>query len=124
MTEPRTVTLTTIDHGSVTLAEPAWCAGHAGHLPGYRVDLSHTGARRSFAFGAATLMVAMLTQDPCATDPGRRGTALHVELPWYADTLDSGGVRQLAATLTVHAMYLRQLADELGALEAAEEEAQ
>lgn len=112
----RTVTLHTLDHGPVTLPEPSWCLGHADHVLCDRVDLSHTGAEHRLAFGSDDLLVVMLGQDPYAKVPERRGTGLYVEQTGWAATLDHEGVRRLAATLTVHAMRLRQFADQLARL--------
>ncbi|MFI8510475.1 DUF6907 domain-containing protein [Streptomyces sp. NPDC085460] len=112
----RHVDLTTIDHETVRLVEPEWCTGHADHTPCHRVDLAHTGAERRLAYGSDDLLIAMLTQDPYAKDPERRRTGLYVEQTGWAATLDPDGVRRLAATLTVHAMHLRQLADRLARL--------
>lgn len=120
MSTPRAITLATIDHETVRLAEPSWCVGHAEHVPCHLVDLSHTGPEHTFAFAGSTLLVAMLTQDPFATDPDRCQVGLYVEQTGYAATLDFAGIRQYAAALTVHAMHLRTLADELAAINAGE----
>ncbi|MFD8640828.1 DUF6907 domain-containing protein [Streptomyces zaomyceticus] len=114
------ITLPTTDHGPVTLPEPTWCTGHNNHIPGYRIDLTHTGTEHEFAFTGEKLLVAMLSQDPFVTDPGRRRTGLYVEQTGYAATLDPAEIRQLAAALTVHAMHLRTLAAELAAIQAEE----
>ncbi|MFG3189269.1 DUF6907 domain-containing protein [Streptomyces omiyaensis] len=112
----RPITLPTLDHGPVTLPEPGWCLGHADHAPCHRVDLTHTGAEHRLAFGGDDLLVAAFTMDPHSTDPERRRTGLYVEQTGWAATLDTDGIRRLAATLTVHAMHLRQLADQLARL--------
>ncbi|WP_051820649.1 MULTISPECIES: DUF6907 domain-containing protein [Streptomyces] len=117
-----TVTLSTSDHGPVTTQEPGWCLGHSARAPGYRIDLTHTGPEHTFAFAGDTLLVAMLSQDPFVTDPERRRTRLYIEQTGYSATLDPAGVRQLAAALTVHAMHLRTLADQLATLRAEEGE--
>ncbi|WP_053643541.1 MULTISPECIES: DUF6907 domain-containing protein [unclassified Streptomyces] len=114
------ITLPTIDHGDVTLPEPGWCTGHAGHIPGYRVDLTHFGTQHDLTFEGNTLLVAMLSQDPFATVAERRRTGLYVELADFSGTLDPAEVRQFAATLTVHAMHLRRLADDLAVIQAEE----
>jgi hypothetical protein len=116
----RTITLPTLDHGDLTVPEPAWCTGHADHVPCHLVDLTHTGPEHAFAFEGHTLLVAMLSQDPYATDPARHKTGLYVEQTGYAATLDYAGLRMLAAALTVHAMHLRTLADELAAIQVEE----
>ncbi|MDV5147200.1 hypothetical protein R1T08_24235 [Streptomyces sp. SBC-4] len=120
MSENPLITLPTTDHGDVTLPEPGWCTGHTGRPPGYRIDLTHTGAEHTFAFAGDTLLVAMLSQDPFVTDPERRRTRLYVEQTSYSATLDPAEVRQLAAALTVHAVHLRTLAAELATIQAEE----
>ncbi|WP_411076645.1 DUF6907 domain-containing protein [Streptomyces sp. cmx-10-25] len=114
------VTLPTTDHGPVTLPEPGWCTGHAGHIPGHRVDLTHFGTQHDLTFEGNTLLVAMLSQDPFAPVAERRRTGLYVEQVDFSGTLDVTEVRQLAATLTVHAAHLRRLADELAGIQAEE----
>ena len=114
------VTVQTCDHGAVQLLEPPWCRGHAVGTPGYRIDLTHTGPEHSFAFAGETLLLAMLSQPPFVVAPERRGTGLYVEQTGYSATLDPVEVRQLAAALTVHAMHLRTLADQLAAIRAME----
>ncbi|WP_328620706.1 DUF6907 domain-containing protein [Streptomyces sp. NBC_00354] len=114
MTSPRTITVPTIDHGLLTLTCPAWCAGHDTRLPQYQADLSHTGPEHAFRFDGDQLFKAMLTQYPFGS--GSRETGLYVEEAGFARTLDPAGLRQLAATLTVHAVHLRTLAGQLDAL--------
>jgi hypothetical protein len=109
----RTVTLVTTDHGPVTLPEPSWCLGHADHVPCERVDLTHTGTEHHFSFEGDDLFVAMLSQDPHAVDPERQVPGVFVEQTDYSATLDYRQLRQLAAALTVHALRLRALADQL-----------
>lgn len=120
MTTRRYLDLPTLDRGTVRVACPPWCTGHTEHQPCHLVDIAHTGPEHAFAFEGSTLLVAMLTQDPYATDPERRRTGLYVEETGYSATLDYAGIRQLAAALTVHAMHLRTLADELTAIHAGE----
>ncbi|MDJ0461576.1 hypothetical protein [Streptomyces sp. H27-C3] len=119
MTAPRTVTVPTLDHGPITIPEPAWCLGHEGHQPEYRVDITHTGSEHSFTFNGHPLLVTMLTQAPCATI-GTRDTGLHVEQTGYARTLDPTALGQLAAALVEHAATLRAQARALSALLAQE----
>lgn len=114
MTGRRTVTVPTIDHGLLPLNCPAWCAGHDTRLPQYRADLSHTGPERAFRFDGDELFRAMLTQYPFGS--GSRETGLYVEESGFARTLDPASLRQLAATLAVHAAHLRILAEQLDAI--------
>lgn len=116
----RTITLATLDHGAVTLPEPGWCTGHLEHRPVHRVDLTHFGAEHAFAFDGSTLLTARFAQTPYANDPGARGTGLYVEQTQFAATLNYAEIRQFAAALTVHAMHLRTLADQLAAIQAEE----
>ena len=116
----RHVTLTTIDHGDITLPEPTWCTGHADHQPCQRVDLVHLGTEHHFSFDGDDLMVAMQAQYPYAVDAARQAVGVFVEQADYASTLDYKGLRQLAAALTVHAMHLRTLAEQLAAICAGE----
>ncbi|MFK0225881.1 DUF6907 domain-containing protein [Streptomyces sp. NPDC090303] len=113
----RTITLATLDHGTVTVPEPGWCTGHADHRPCHLVDLTHTGSEHRFAFDGDDLLVAMFSQHPHAT---QQRTGVLVEQTGWARTLDYAGLRQLAAALTVHAMHLRTLADQLAAIQAEE----
>ncbi|MFD5105701.1 DUF6907 domain-containing protein [Streptomyces cinereoruber] len=115
-----TITLPTIDHGPVTLPEPGWCTGHAGHVPGHRVDLSHRGTVHDLTFEGAPFLDAMLSQFPYASDPEYHRTGLYIAQTDFSGTFDATEVRQLAATLTVHAMHLRRLADELAVIQAEE----
>ncbi|MFE6817080.1 DUF6907 domain-containing protein [Streptomyces sp. NPDC057677] len=120
------ITLPTTDHGDVTLSEPGWCTGHANHIPGYRVDLTHTGTVHDLTFEGATILDAMFSQFPHSTDPegrpdpARCRTGLYIAQVGYSATLNPAEVRQFAATLTVHAMHLRTLADQLEAIRARE----
>lgn len=114
MIPPRTITVPTIDHGLLTITCPAWCAGHDTRIPQYMADLSHTGPEHAFRFDGDQLFKAMLTQYPYGS--GSRETGLYVEEAGFARTLDPTGLRQLAATLTVHAVHLRTLASQLATL--------
>ncbi|MFE5296421.1 DUF6907 domain-containing protein [Streptomyces sp. NPDC056632] len=116
----RHVEVSTTDHGTVGFTCPPWCVGHTEHQPCFREDISHTGPEHAFAFEGSTLLVAMLTQSPYAADADLRRAGVHVEQTGYWATLDYAGLRQLAAALTVHAMHLRTLADELAAIRAGE----
>lgn len=111
MTASRTITVPTIDRGPLVLTCPSWCAGHDTRIPQYQADLSHTGPEHAFRFNGEQLLLALLTQYPFGS--GSRETGLYVEQTGFARTLDPAGLRQLAATLTVHAVHLRTLAGQL-----------
>jgi hypothetical protein len=117
VTEPRTVTLPTIDAGDVTIPEPSWCAGHADHRPDtYRVDLDHKGPEHRLTHNGERLWTAFLGQAPHASRPKARELGVYVEQGSYARTLDPASLYDLAATLDAHADRLRELADRLAAL--------
>ncbi|OQR64761.1 hypothetical protein B6E66_07325 [Streptomyces maremycinicus] len=112
-TEPRTVTLATLDHGDVTLPEPAWCRGHAGHRPdSYRVDLTHYGTEERLIHDGQALFVVMLAQTPFSEN-ATHGTEVYLEQSGDTGSFDPVGLYELAATLEGHADRLRDLADQL-----------
>lgn len=110
MTEPRTVTLATTDHGDVTLTEPSWCAGHACHLPEERVDLAHTGEDVILKWQGKPISYACLDQAPYAEHAPRD---VRVSVSLVGQALDARQVYELAAALDTYADRLRTLADQL-----------
>ncbi|WP_327319258.1 DUF6907 domain-containing protein [Streptomyces sp. NBC_01235] len=116
MTEPRTITLPTSDHGPVTLTCPAWCSGHADHRPdSYRADLTHYGTEERLTFHGQALYTVMLAQTPFSEN-ATHDVGLYVEQGGYTGSLDPAGLYDLAAALDGHADRLRDLADQLGPL--------
>lgn len=116
-TEPRTVTLATLDHGDVTLPEPSWCRGHAGHRPdSYRCDLTHYSEETVLAHQGAKVFRVMLTQAPYASQPPDPAVCVYVEECGFTGSLDPVGLYDLAATLDAHADRLRDYADQLAAI--------
>ncbi|MEY2243171.1 hypothetical protein AB8A21_09545 [Streptomyces sp. BF23-18] len=116
MTELRTVTLATADHGDVTLPEPSWCAGHAHHDPQtLLVDLIHAGPTVDLDHSGAPLFTAELVQSPYAepSDPRLGGRTPGVSVHPLGQTLDSTSLYCLAADLDRYADQLRDLADQL-----------
>lgn len=119
MSEPRIVTLPTLDHGDVTLTCPAWCTGHADHRPdSYRADILHAGPDVALTFHGHDIGDAALVQSPfstieipelCSSTPG-------VSVSLLGLTLNPVQLYDLAATLDRHADQLRDLADQLHAL--------
>ncbi|MEV5182894.1 hypothetical protein AB0K88_24350 [Streptomyces werraensis] len=108
--EPRTVTLPTIDHGDVTLTEPDWCVGHGDHLPEHRSDLGHAGEDVTLKFRGQPLADACLVQSPFAEATARD---VQVSVSLLGQSLDARGVYELAADLDAYADRLRALADQL-----------
>ncbi|MGW1669034.1 DUF6907 domain-containing protein [Streptomyces sp. NPDC002324] len=116
MTEPRTITLPTEDHGPVTLPEPAWCRGHSDHQPDtYRTDLTHYGHEHRLTFNGIELFRLMLAQTPYA-DRASRQVCAYVEETGYTGSLDVAGLYDLAAALDGAADHMREFADQLAAL--------
>lgn len=113
-TEPRTVTVPTVDHGDVTLTCPAWCSGHADHRPDtYRADILHTGPDVALVFQGHDIGDASLAEAPFAELPGG---GLGVSVSLLSRTLDPVALYDFAATLDSYTDRLRDLADELHAL--------
>ncbi|MFF3891776.1 DUF6907 domain-containing protein [Streptomyces sp. NPDC001812] len=111
MTKPRTVTLTTADHGPVTLPEPSWCIGHPHHDPDtVRADLAHTGEDIILKFRGRPIASACLDQAPHADVASRE---VRVSVSLLGQALDARGLYELAADLDTYADRLRDLADSL-----------
>ncbi len=116
MTEPRTITLVTADHGPVTLPCPAWCAGHQQHDPEtLRVDLVHAGPAVDCTHLGIDLFSAELVQSPHSesTNPLLGGRTPGVSVWPIGHTLDPVQIYSLAADLDRYADQLRNLADQL-----------
>lgn len=119
MTEPRTITLPTLDHGNVTLTCPVWCRGHADHRPDtHRADILHKGPDITLTFRAAEVITAGLTQSPYATPgtPELGGRTVGVSVYPPGRTLTPVGLYELAASLDSYADGIRDLADQLHAI--------
>ncbi|MET7711027.1 hypothetical protein [Streptomyces sp. NPDC005407] len=121
MSAPRTVTVPTLDHGDIVIPEPAWCAGHDGQPPQYRIDIGHTGPERELIVptsrGPVPLMVTAIEQRPFIGDRFP-GTAPLVWLGISSDGYPSSPAQldQLANALVGHAATLRALARRLAVL--------
>ncbi|WP_060880906.1 DUF6907 domain-containing protein [Streptomyces scabiei] len=115
-TEPRTITLPTIDHGPVTLTCPAWCAGHDDHRPDtHRADILHKGPDITLTFRAAEVITAGLAQSPYATlvAPELGGRTVGVSVYPPGRTVTPIDLYGLAASLDSYAGRIRALADHL-----------
>ncbi|MFE9481476.1 DUF6907 domain-containing protein [Streptomyces spororaveus] len=115
MTGPRTVTVPTLDHGPVTIPEPAWCLGHHAQ-PEVLVDVHHTGTPHVVDYGGGTALRAELVAFPYGETPVP--ASVHVELLVPDVTLDPPGLEGLAAVLVEQAAELRRLALRLAVLRA------
>ncbi|XUL89707.1 DUF6907 domain-containing protein [Streptomyces galilaeus] len=119
MSEPRTVTLPTHDHGPVTLVCPPWCVSHEGQDDGARADISHEGREHVMTLptrrGPAVLLIAGIEQRPYAEFGPGRGVFVNVEVSGDWHPVDAEGLEAMAAALTEHATTLRSLAVQLRA---------
>ncbi|MEE1763683.1 DUF6907 domain-containing protein [Streptomyces sp. SP18BB07] len=116
MTGTRTITLLTVDHGLVTLDEPAWCVGHTDHRPEtHRADILHKGPDVELTFRGGEVLVACLAQSPYATlaDSELGGPTIGVSVYPPGRTLPPVGLYQLAASLDSYADQIRGLAEQL-----------
>ncbi|MGW5335039.1 DUF6907 domain-containing protein [Streptomyces bauhiniae] len=112
--ETRTVILSTVDHGEVTLPEPDWCEGHDGHEPQHLADLTH--ASPDVILGPAGLPVgyAEIYQGPCAEVDSREVRAsAQLDFETSAGGLSPTDLYDLAAAMDTAADQLRDLADRL-----------
>lgn len=118
MSTPRTVVISTSDHGPVAVPEPAWCLGdHGPQQGGHLVDIGHEGPTIAAELRGHQLLAACLVSDPYATRPEHRRTRQMIDLGDELVRLGPAGLDQLAAVLVEHAATLRHLARELSALD-------
>lgn len=61
-----TVTLTTLDHGRITIDEPAWCGGHDGEQIVQRVDVTHVGVTVTGEYAGVEFLPARISWAPFA----------------------------------------------------------
>lgn len=114
MTQPRTVTVNTVDHGPVAFTCPPWCVtDHAAVPVGYRVDISHDGQKTPLRFNGQVLGDCLISQAPFA-ERGTRDIQGFVVVTYGEDRgFDPSGLYDLAACMDSHADQLRDLADQL-----------
>lgn len=118
MSTQRTVTVQTSDQGSVTMPEPSWCVGHAGHPVDALVDLGHRSTEYPLGRPGDPVGIALVSQYPHGTGP--REIGLFVEQAALAITLAPDAVRELASDYETAAVQLRRLADWVHILKAGE----
>lgn len=117
----RTVTLQTVDHGELTVPEPAWCLGHEGEPVGYRADICHKGRVVAAEYEADHDTVQFL---PARISWGPFGELQPEPYP-VADVeefppMSPEQLRELAAEVALHAGRLYRLSNELDRLRRAE----
>jgi hypothetical protein len=114
----RTVTVPTIDHGPVTIPEPAWCEGHANTAPGYRGDIVHSAPDAVMGFRGHDMLIASLVSYPFVPSLGGLDLGVSVAFGGFGQTLTPADLDALAATLVEHAVTLRTMARELATMQA------
>ncbi|MER6698837.1 hypothetical protein ABTY35_28090 [Streptomyces fimicarius] len=115
--ESRMVTVSTLDHGDVTTAEPDWCLGHVDARPEYRCDTGHVGAAQEATYCGYELAFAALAEDPFA-ELGSREVGVTVEMGSLSRRMGPTELRELAAVLVDYAETLNDLAVRLTTLRA------
>ncbi|MER7174599.1 DUF6907 domain-containing protein [Streptomyces mesophilus] len=119
MSVPQTVTVHTRDHGSVTIAEPAWCLGV--HVAGgFRADIEHAGEDVELlvdtARGQARLLTACVSERPFSPTDTSVFVAVELGCDWHP--FSSETLADLVDQLVIHALgTLRPLVRKLRALE-------
>lgn len=122
-TRRRTAAVRLIDGTTVTVREPEWCAGqHENGRP--LADLFHDGPECALRVqtqdGPIDLLHAALTVSPYSASGDERYLAVTVDLGDGPHRFDGDGLFGLADALARHAVALRTLARQLGAIEATE----
>jgi hypothetical protein len=112
----RTVTVDTIDHGRITISEPAWCLGEHPAVRN-RAEISHDGrpivGSVEMDDGTVEFLRAHITHGPFLQErPELRPSVAVDDFP----LMDSAQLRELAAEVALHAGRLYTLAGELDEL--------
>jgi hypothetical protein len=120
---PRTVTVSTLDHGDITIPEPDWCTGfHPAGLQ--RIDIAHQGPENFLNLptprGVVPLLSFGLEQRPFTERWPGRGLFINVDLTDDWCPMQSGDLDRAAAALVDYAAKLRHAARELAVLKAGE----
>ncbi|MGW8682143.1 DUF6907 domain-containing protein [Streptomyces sp. NPDC055817] len=111
-----TVTLETLDHGTITVPEPEWCRGHDDYRPVHRGDITHNGAevalRVETALGPAEALGVWISQAPYSELQPEPVPVAAVDID-DGLSLDPDGLRALAREVLRHVGRLYRVADEL-----------
>jgi hypothetical protein len=115
-----TVTRDTIDHGEVTVDEPAWCIGHDDDTIGYFADITHNGPPITAPivtarYGPSKIMTARISHAPHAVEQPEPYPVLGVELDAHGDLGPADG-RNLIRALHLAAARVERAVAELDAM--------
>lgn len=103
-----TVTVDTLDHGRVTMSEPAWCEGHDELLVQLRVDTAHISAETAAEYAGIEFLPIRFSQAPFATvQPQVMGDVS--DFPG----MDPDEMRALAAVVAAYSGVVYSKANEL-----------
>ncbi|MFF2437938.1 DUF6907 domain-containing protein [Streptomyces sp. NPDC058107] len=118
-----TVTVTTTDHGDVTVACPPWCTAEHGYRhPPAKAEITHN-SEPAWALvdtpehGPTSLVEAGLVQWPYSD---RAQVFLSVETDDGHLEVGPTGARRIAAALRAHADHIDAMAEQLAAMRAGE----
>lgn len=113
----RTVILQTLDHGEVTVPEPAWCIGHDDDLVGHLADITHNGPVitadvLTARYGRTQILEARISQAPHGELRPEPLPVLYFHLDIDATVATEDG-RHLTRALRAAAARLDRALDEL-----------
>ncbi|MYW50581.1 hypothetical protein GTY64_03680 [Streptomyces sp. SID8376] len=116
----RTVILDTLDHGEVTVPEPAWCTGHDDDLVGYLADITHNGPVitadvLTARYGRTPILEARITQAPHGEIRPEPLPLLAIQVDVDASVATEDG-RHITQALRAAAVRLDRALDELAHL--------
>ncbi|HEY9372197.1 DUF6907 domain-containing protein [Streptomyces sp.] len=111
-----TVTLHTVDHGEVTVPEPAWCIGHSWQPNPHRADITHNSTRVKAAAttdgaGRVHLLHAYISHSPHLEIEPEPHPVVSVDLG-CTDDFAAEDIPQLAEGLRSAARVLENVAAE------------
>ena len=126
MTEPRTITIRTMDAGPVTVTCPPWCTSD-GHRDGIgKADIVHTSADIEITLtigdDSPTLLLVLAEHLPYGRRPAERVPFLSVGVDdqWWPTS--PAGLRELADRMADVATQLRQAAEKFAPLVGGEDQ--
>lgn len=116
MTEPRTVTIDTVDHGTVVLPEPAWCTGHGWQPNPYLADVTHysvpvKASAMTEGDGLVELLVARISHAPYSVQQPEPHPVVALVLD-VEGTFSAQDTAKVAQGLRAAAMRLERLVGE------------
>ena len=120
MSASRTVTIETVDHGTVTIPEPTWCIA-AHDIKGYREDIEHVSAQTPLliptrSHGLVIAMPVFFVWRPFSSNDNQINAAIVTDVESHE--FDPAGLDQVAAALVEHARTIRVYARQLSTLRA------